>query len=119
MPATWDETRVLAGEVGRYIVVARRSGKRWFVGAITGDDGRTLDIPLGFLGGDGLWKARIVADSPEAWVSPERADEDAWTARPAGKLTARMVPGGGFVAILEPSWTVGGLEAPTVPQAQR
>ena len=102
-PATWDETRVLAGEVGRYIVVARRSGKRWFVGAITGSDGRTLDIPLGFLGGDDLWRARIVADAPEAWVSPERATEDTWTVRPIGKLTAHMAPGGGFAAILEPA----------------
>ena len=102
-PATWDETRVLAGEVGQYIVVARRSGKRWFVGAITGSEGRTLDIPLDFLGGDGLWKARIVADAPEAWVSPERATEDTWTVRPIGKLTAHMAPGGGFAAILEPA----------------
>ena len=94
-PATWDETRVLAGEVGQYIAVARRSGKRWFVGAITGSESRTLDIPLDFLGGDGLWKARIVADAPEAWVSPERATEDTWTVRPIGKLTAHMAPGAG------------------------
>jgi alpha-glucosidase len=103
VPATWDETRVLAGEVGRYIVVARRSGKRWFVGAITGSDGRTLDIPLDFLGGESLWKARIVADAPEAWVSPERAIEDTWTVRSVGKVTAHMAPGGGFAAILEPA----------------
>ena len=102
-PATWDETRVLAGEVGRTIVVARRSGKRWFVGAITGSESRTLDIPLDFLGGDGLWRARVVADAPEAWVSPERANEDTWTVRPIGKLTAHMAPGGGFAAILEPA----------------
>jgi alpha-glucosidase len=101
-PATWDETRVLSGEVGQYIAVARRSGKRWFVGALTGSEGRTLDIPLDFLGGDGLWNARVVADAPEAWVSPERAIEDTRTVRAIGKLTAHMAPGGGLVAILEP-----------------
>ena len=83
--------------------MARRSGKRWFVGAVTGSESRTLDIPLDFLGGDGLWRARIVADAPEAWVSPERANEDTWTVRSVGKLTAHMAPGGGFAAILEPA----------------
>ena len=102
-PATWDETRVLAGEVGQYIVVARRSGKRWFVGAITGNNGRSVEIPLGFLSGDGAWSARVLADAPLAWTSPERAVEETRSVRPSDVLVAHMAPGGGLAAILEPA----------------
>lgn len=51
VPTTWDDTRVLGGEVGAFATIARRSGRDWFLGSITGDApaGRTLAIPLGFL----------------------------------------------------------------------
>ncbi len=44
VPVTWDETRVLAAEVGDHLVVARRSGADWFVGAITGSGRRRCGI---------------------------------------------------------------------------
>ncbi|HET6395792.1 MAG TPA: glycoside hydrolase family 97 protein [Pseudoxanthomonas sp.] len=48
VPARWDETRVLAGEIGRYVVIARRSGRDWYIGAMT-DRPRTLELDLDFL----------------------------------------------------------------------
>ncbi len=47
----WDTTRVLDGRIGDYVAVARRErgGQSWFVGAITDEEGRTLDLPLSFL----------------------------------------------------------------------
>jgi Glycoside hydrolase 97. len=45
----WDDTRVLNGEIGRFITVARRSGTDWFVGAITNNDARKIEIPMSFL----------------------------------------------------------------------
>lgn len=48
VPVTWDETRVLDAKVGEYVVVARRRGEKWFVGAITNDKARTLDISFSF-----------------------------------------------------------------------
>ncbi|MDP4276579.1 MAG: glycoside hydrolase family 97 catalytic domain-containing protein [Bacteroidota bacterium] len=45
----WDDSKVLNGEIGQYISVARRSGNDWFVGAITGKTTRTLPVPLSFL----------------------------------------------------------------------
>jgi hypothetical protein len=59
-------------------------------------------VPLGFLG-EGLFRARLLADSPDAYMRPELAIEDTRTVRSIGKLTAHMAPGGGFVAILEPA----------------
>jgi alpha-glucosidase len=49
VPASWDETRVLAGEIGKYIVIARRSGRDWYIGAMTNEQPRTLELPLDFL----------------------------------------------------------------------
>src|SRR5439155_12076687 len=47
----WDTTRVLAGRIGDSVAVARKAKARdeWFVGAITDEEGRTLDLPLSFL----------------------------------------------------------------------
>ncbi len=43
VPTVWDETRVLDGEVGKHIVVARRSGKDWFIGGMSGDEAYSFD----------------------------------------------------------------------------
>lgn len=61
-PTSWDETRGLAGEIGEYAVVARRSGARWFLGAITNERARQIEISLDFLG-KGRWRAHIFADA--------------------------------------------------------
>ena len=49
VPAAWDETRGLAGSPGEYVVLARRKGNDWYVGAITNANARDLEIPLEFL----------------------------------------------------------------------
>ena len=45
----WDETKVLDGQVGEYITVARKTGKDWFVGAITNNQIRKITVPTTFL----------------------------------------------------------------------
>ena len=50
VPTSWDETRVLAGDIGEFIVIARRSKGGWFVGAMTNEAARTVKMPLDFLG---------------------------------------------------------------------
>ncbi|MFC6728714.1 glycoside hydrolase family 97 catalytic domain-containing protein [Natronoarchaeum mannanilyticum] len=52
VPAAWDDTAVLDAEIGDYSVTARQSGEEWFVGAMTDEYGRALDVPLGFLDED-------------------------------------------------------------------
>ena len=46
---TWDETKVLYAEVGEGVVIARRKGEKWFIGGITNNEGRTVNIDLSFL----------------------------------------------------------------------
>ncbi len=61
VPATWDETRFIAGEIAEYVVVARRKGNEWYLGAMTNEEGRSLTVPLEFLGADS-YRARIWQD---------------------------------------------------------
>jgi alpha-glucosidase len=70
VPATWDETRVLDGRIGEYVVIARRRGRDWFVGAMT-DAPRKLTIPLGFLP-DRAFDATVWADGPDTATTPTR-----------------------------------------------
>ncbi|MEI7807692.1 MAG: glycoside hydrolase family 97 N-terminal domain-containing protein [Verrucomicrobiota bacterium] len=62
LPTTWDETRVLQGELGRRAVVARRKGAEWFVGAIAPVDGK-FQIPLAFLESGKKFTARVYSDA--------------------------------------------------------
>ena len=67
----WDTTRVIDARIGDYVVVARRErgGQTWFVGAITDEEGRTLDVPLSFLTPGRRYVAEIYADGPKAnWL---------------------------------------------------
>lgn len=49
IPTVWDDSRALDGEIGAYIVQARRSGEEWFVGAMTSTDARTVTVRTDFL----------------------------------------------------------------------
>ena len=65
IPSTWDETRVVEGEPGEYVVIARRSGDVWWIGGMTGREGRELEIAPGFLG-EGRYRAELWRDDAGA-----------------------------------------------------
>jgi len=49
LPNVWDETRLLGGYPGEFVVMARRSGNTWYVAGINGSDSeRTIDLHLPF-----------------------------------------------------------------------
>lgn len=62
VPVVWDDTKVLQGEIGKYAVIARRSGDVWFMGAIAGNAGRAITQKLDFLGPDKTYVAHIFYD---------------------------------------------------------
>ncbi len=47
VPTVWDETEVLQGEMGEYIVTARRKGTDWYVGGITDWTPRDIEVSFG------------------------------------------------------------------------
>ena len=100
-PTTWDETRVLQGAIGDYVVLARRKAQVWYVAAMTDWTARRLDVPLDFLP-PGAYDATVVSDGANAdryaadyLLRHRRVDAPA-------TLPVRLAPGGGFVAILRP-----------------
>jgi len=65
VPTSWDETRVIDSKIAEYLVIARRSGNNWYLGAMTDWSPRHMRIPLSFLG-RGNFRADIYQDGPEA-----------------------------------------------------
>ena len=67
-PTTWSKTLVPHAEIGKYVTVARkqRDGDSWFVGSITNEEARELDLKLDFLDGDKQYRAIIYEDGPGA-----------------------------------------------------
>lgn len=63
VPTVWDDTRVLLGEIGAFASIARRKGEAWFVGTITNEQPRTLNVPLTFLPAGKTYLARIYGDA--------------------------------------------------------
>jgi alpha-glucosidase len=103
----WDTTRVLDGRIGDYVAVARRErgGQTWFLGAITDEQARTLDVPLSFLTPGRRYVAEIYADGPKAdWL--ENPLPVTITRRPvtsATRLRIAMAPGGGQAIRIRPA----------------
>ena len=61
VPSVWDETKLLSGDPDSHVILARRNGSDWFVGAILAGAGRTVAVPLSFLG-TGSWSAELYVD---------------------------------------------------------
>ena len=89
LPATWDDTRFVSGYPAESCVLARRSGKTWYVAGINGlDEAQTVQLPLGFVKGK---KIQLFADG------------EPWAISSLKKLPAslELKPRGGFVMIIK------------------
>jgi hypothetical protein len=97
IPTTWDETKLIAGTPGQEAIFARRSGDRWFIGAISAGPARRLSVPLASLG-VGPWRADIIRDGSgrgDVARSTQNVTADA-------TLSFDVPANGGFAAMLCP-----------------
>jgi alpha-glucosidase len=102
VPATWDEVHVIDGFPMRYITLARRNGKDWYVGSLTNWEERSSKVPLNFLG-EGKYVAEIYADAPDA---ASDATHISFSKRPVDRSTildVHMVSGGGNAIWIHPA----------------
>jgi alpha-glucosidase len=90
VPTTWDETRFIAGDVDQYVVVARRKGKDWYVGAMGNEQAHTVNVPLSFLG-EGRFKARVWQDG----AAPTELNVTEKTVGAGDSLELALAPSGG------------------------
>jgi alpha-glucosidase len=68
VPTDWETSKAIAGEVGDYIVTARkqRGSDDWFVGAITDENSRDISFKLDFLDKGKKYEAQIYRDGAKA-----------------------------------------------------
>ena len=101
VPTVWDETRVLDAKLGEYVLLARRSGRDWYVGAMTNWTGRELDVDLSFLP-----SGSFTMDAYQDGVNADRMAGDyvkTKTQVASGKkLKITLAPGGGWAARIHP-----------------
>ena len=99
-PTSWDDTRVLNAKVGDYITTARKSGTDWYIGSMTDETGRTLSIPLDFLG-EGSFEATIWKDAADAGAYPTRLEKETVRVDQDTVLEAVLAPAGGHVVYIK------------------
>jgi hypothetical protein len=97
VPAAWDETRGLSGEPGTSVIIARRSGRGWYVGGLNADRAQPASVSLAFLG-EGTWRMSLIRDGDAArTLATETRD-----VRSTDTIKVEMRARGGFVMRLEP-----------------
>ena len=101
VPATWDQSRVIAGEPGEFITMARRSGEKWFVGGMTNEDARAVSVPLTFLG-KGSYTATIYRDAADSGQHPKHILIEQQTVDAETVLDFSMASAGGFSVQITP-----------------
>jgi len=99
VPTAWDETRVLSGEPGATLVIARRNGDVWYVGGLNGRDSATIErISLRFLA-DGQWAVLLLQDGrTDREIAAPQMDV---TRGPGDAVTVPLRAHGGFAMRLE------------------
>jgi alpha-glucosidase len=100
VPTVWDETKMLKADVANYAVMARRSGKDWFIGALTNNNDRQFTIPLNFLN-KGQYKLTVWKDAPDSKINAEHLDSEERMVTSSNQLNIEMVRNGGYVARLQ------------------
>jgi alpha-glucosidase len=98
VPTTWDETRVLAAQVGETAVVARRHGEEWYIGGLTNWNPREVSAKLDFLPAGKKFQMTAWRDGTETEtgdVAGKTEPVDATTT-----VDIKMSAGGGFAAVI-------------------
>jgi alpha-glucosidase len=99
IPTVWDETIVLDGKVGEYIVTARKKDDVWYVGGMSNWTGRNVEVDLSFLG-DGEFESTEAVDGVNADRYPSDHKIMKRRVNKTSKQTYTMARGGGFVLVI-------------------
>lgn len=103
VPTVWDDTKVLSGEIGQYITIARKSGEEWFIGSITNNDSRQLTIPLTFLETGRKYVAHVYNDGGEKIQTRTHVKIDRFQTDASGEITTLLQASGGQSVRLVPA----------------
>jgi alpha-glucosidase len=106
VPCTWSDTKVLKTEIGKYVTMARkdRNSEEWYIGSITNEDPRTLEINLAFLEDSLDYRAEIYADGKQAdyRTNPDPVTVSTRVVKSRTQLDLELAAGGGTAISLVP-----------------
>lgn len=97
VPVTWDETRVLEAKTGDYIIIARRKGNDWYIGAMTDWSQRTMTVTLPLPSGT-KYQIESFADGINADMYAQDYVHSFTESSSDNTITINMAPGGGWAA---------------------
>ena len=101
VPTQWDETRVLDARISDYVLVARRNGNDWYVGAMTDWTARDLEVNFSFLP-DGNFTMDAYQDGVNADRNASDYRKTTTQVNKTTKLKIYLAPGGGWAARIHP-----------------
>jgi alpha-glucosidase len=101
MPVSWDDTKVLQGKPGECISIARLKGEDWFIGTITNNDARTIQLAFDFLPKGKKYTATIYSDDDKA-TTKTKVGVQKRTVAAATVLEVKLKPSGGQAIWLTP-----------------
>ena len=101
VPTEWDETKVLDAKIAEYVLVARRNGRDWYVGAMTDWTARDLELDLSFLP-EGSFTMVAYQDGINADRYASDYKKTTSQVGKASKLKIHLAPGGGWAARIHP-----------------
>jgi alpha-glucosidase len=100
-----DWSRALEGEPGQYVVIVRRADNTYYLGAVTNEQSRDIDIPLDFLSNTAApYTATLYADGENAHYETNPTSYKVYTetVTAGGKLHLHLAPGGGCAVVIRP-----------------
>lgn len=98
LPTVWDDTKVPDGRPGEFVAVARRKGSQWYLGAITNENARDVNLPLNMLDADRPYAAIIYEDG----AGPRAIRKVQKRVRRGDMLDLKLPSRGGAAVILSP-----------------
>lgn len=101
IPTTWDETKLLQGEPGQYISMARRKENEWFVGTITNNNARIVKLSFDFLEKGKKYIAKIYSDDSTA-ATATKVKVETKKVNASTVLNISLLPSGGQAIWLTP-----------------
>ena len=100
VPVTWDETKALHAEAGEVAVVAKRKGKKWFIGGITNGKERAITLNLGFLSKNKSYEMTSFADGINADRQGMDYRKSIQKVNSTSAIPIKLSRNGGYAAII-------------------
>ena len=103
VPVDWDDTKVLNGKIGKFVTIARKKDDNWFIGSITNDKQRDIEIKLDFLDPDKEYMATVFSDSEKTDLqnNPTAYQVQMFPAKADQTVVMGLVTGGGQTIIIK------------------